>query len=64
LQIWCTVHGFAHLLLESQIAPPEDGGPRAGRLPDIAGLLLPTHKPRRTVSAGKGRAVRSGARRA
>src|SRR5262245_6713086 len=38
LQIWCSVHGFAHLLLEGQIAPPPGGGSPACLLPDIAGL--------------------------
>lgn len=40
LQLWCTVHGFAHLLLENRIAPSADGQPPASRLPDIAGLLF------------------------
>ena len=40
LQIWCTVHGFAHLLLEGQIAAPPSGGSAASRLPDVAELLL------------------------
>lgn len=40
MHIWCTVHGFAHLLLEDQIDAPPGGGSPADRLPDIAGLLL------------------------
>ena len=40
MQLWCTVHGFAHLLLEGKIADPLDGGSPASLLPDIAGLLL------------------------
>jgi hypothetical protein len=47
LQIWCTVHGFAHLLLEGQIAAPPGGGSAAGQLPDIAGLLLGSVKERK-----------------
>jgi hypothetical protein len=47
LQIWCTVHGFAHLLLEGQIAAPPGGGSAAGRLPDIAELLLGSVKARK-----------------
>jgi AcrR family transcriptional regulator len=54
LQLWCTVHGFAHLLLEQQIAPPDDGGTRASRLPDIGGLLLgDTISPKRKAKAKK-----------
>jgi AcrR family transcriptional regulator len=59
LQLWCTVHGFAHLLLEDRIAASEDGQPPASRLPDIAGLLFretpapsqDTAKPKRRGSA-------------
>jgi len=40
LQMWCTVHGFAHLLLEGQIAAPPGGGSPASQLPDVAELLL------------------------
>ena len=47
LQIWCTAHGFAHLLLEQQITAPPGGQSRASRLPDIAGLLLGNGKPPR-----------------
>jgi AcrR family transcriptional regulator len=47
LQMWCTVHGFAHLLLEGQIASPRDGGSPASRLPDVADLLLGSIKTRK-----------------
>jgi AcrR family transcriptional regulator len=47
LQIWCTVHGFAHLLLEGQIDAPPGGGSPASLLPDIAGLLLGGGKARK-----------------
>jgi AcrR family transcriptional regulator len=51
LQIWCTAHGFAHLLLEQQITAPPGGQPRASRLPDIAGLLLRDDKPPRKTKS-------------
>lgn len=51
LQMWCTVHGFAHLLLEGQIDAPPGGGSPASLLPDIAGLLLVSGKTR--TSKGK-----------
>ncbi len=47
LQIWCTVHGFAHLLLEGQIDAPPGGGSPASLLPDVAGLLLGGGKARK-----------------
>jgi hypothetical protein len=47
LQIWCTVHGFAHLLLEGQITAPPGGGSAASRLPDVAELLLGSVKVRK-----------------
>lgn len=55
LQMWCTVHGFAHLLLEGQIAAPSGGGPPAGRLPDVAELLLGSVKARRREGKAKRR---------
>lgn len=47
LHLWCTVHGFSHLLLEQQIAAPPGGEPRTSRLPDIAALLVGNAKPLR-----------------
>jgi AcrR family transcriptional regulator len=55
LQIWCTVHGFAHLLLEGQIDAPPGGGSPAGLLPDIAGLLLGGGKARKPQAKGRRR---------
>lgn len=55
LQMWCSVHGFAHLLLEGQIDAPPGGGPPASRLPDIAELLLGTVKARKNEAKAKRR---------
>lgn len=55
LQMWCTVHGFAHLLLEGQIDAPPGGGSPAGRLPDIAELLLGSVKARKSATKGRRR---------
>lgn len=51
LHLWCTVHGFAHLLLEKQIAAPAGGGLPSSRLPDIAALLLGSGTPRSKVKS-------------
>jgi len=55
LQMWCTVHGFAHLLLEGQIDAPPGGGSPAGRLPDIAELLLGSVKARKSAAKARRR---------
>ena len=55
LQMWCTVHGFAHLLLEGQIDAPPGGGSPASLLPDIAGLLLGNVKARGSAAKGRRR---------
>jgi len=53
LQMWCTVHGFAHLLLEGQISAAPGGGSPASRLPDVAELLLGSVKARKSGSKAR-----------
>lgn len=55
LQMWCTVHGFAHLLLEGQIDAPPGGGAPASRLPDVAELLLGSVKARKSAAKARRR---------
>jgi AcrR family transcriptional regulator len=55
MQIWCTVHGFSHLLLEGQIAPPPGGGEPVSRLPDLAELLLGGLNERTSETRGRRR---------